>query len=96
MTRGAAVRFQRARGLTASGVVGPPTGRALGIWAPRCRVPAWIPRTARQLVVVTASGTSAKVDLLVKRDGVWRCRRADMDGRVGRNGVRPLRERRSW
>jgi L,D-peptidoglycan transpeptidase YkuD (ErfK/YbiS/YcfS/YnhG family) len=95
MTRGAVVRYQRAKGLTVDGVVGPETGRALGIWAPRCRMPARSPRTARQLVVVTASGTSAYVDLLVKRRGVWRCRRADMDGRVGRNGVRPLRLRRS-
>jgi L,D-peptidoglycan transpeptidase YkuD (ErfK/YbiS/YcfS/YnhG family) len=95
MTRGAVVRYQRAKGLTVDGVVGPATARALGIWALRCRVPARIPASARQLVVVTASGTSADVDLLVKRNGVWRCRRADMDGRVGRNGVRPLRQRRS-
>jgi L,D-peptidoglycan transpeptidase YkuD (ErfK/YbiS/YcfS/YnhG family) len=95
MTRGAVIRFQRARRLTVDGVVRPATARALGIWAPRCRMPARIPAMARQLVVVTASGTAADVDLLVKRGGVWRCRRADMAGRVGRNGVRPLRQRRS-
>ena len=95
MTRSAVVRFQRAKGLTVDGIVGPETARALGIWVRRCRVPAGAPARARQLVVVTASGTSADVDLLVKRDGVWRCKRADMYGRVGRNGVRPLHQRRS-
>jgi L,D-peptidoglycan transpeptidase YkuD (ErfK/YbiS/YcfS/YnhG family) len=95
MTRAAVVRFQRANGLTVDGIVGRETGRALGIWARRCNVPTRKPARARQLVVVTASGTSAEVDLLVKRRGVWRCRRADMHGRVGRNGVRPLLLRRS-
>jgi L,D-peptidoglycan transpeptidase YkuD (ErfK/YbiS/YcfS/YnhG family) len=95
MTRAAVVRFQRARGLTVDGIVGRATGRALGIWGRRCTVPARKPERARQLVVVTASGTSADVDLLVKRRGVWRCRRADMYGRVGRNGVRPLHLRLS-
>jgi L,D-peptidoglycan transpeptidase YkuD (ErfK/YbiS/YcfS/YnhG family) len=95
MTRRAVMRFQRAKGLTVDGIVGPQTGRALGIWAVRCRLPARFPATARQLVVVSASGTSAKVDLLVKRRGRWRCVRADMSARVGRNGVRPLLLRRS-
>src|SRR5262245_27022004 len=36
MTRAAVVRFQRARGLTADGIVGRETGRALGIWGRRC------------------------------------------------------------
>jgi L,D-peptidoglycan transpeptidase YkuD (ErfK/YbiS/YcfS/YnhG family) len=94
MTRGAVVRFQRAKGLHVDGIVGPRTAKALGIWRP-CRAPAGTPDRARRLVVVTASGTTADVDLLVKRDGVWRCRRADMFGRVGRNGVRPLLQRRS-
>jgi L,D-peptidoglycan transpeptidase YkuD (ErfK/YbiS/YcfS/YnhG family) len=95
LTRDAVVRFQRARGLAVDGVVGRQTARALGIWAVACRAPAGTPRIARRLVVVTASGTAADVDLLVKRHGVWRCRRTDMYGRVGRNGVRPLRQRRS-
>jgi L,D-peptidoglycan transpeptidase YkuD (ErfK/YbiS/YcfS/YnhG family) len=94
MTRAAVVRFQRAKGLPADGIVGRQTARALRIWRP-CPAPAGTPATARRLVVVTATGTTADVDLVVKRDGVWRCRRADMFGRVGRNGVRPLLERRS-
>jgi peptidoglycan hydrolase-like protein with peptidoglycan-binding domain len=94
MTRAAVVRFQRAKGLPADGVVGRQTARALRIWRP-CPAPAGTPTAARRLVVVTATGTTADVDLVVKRDGVWRCRRADMFGRVGRNGVRPLRQRRS-
>jgi L,D-peptidoglycan transpeptidase YkuD (ErfK/YbiS/YcfS/YnhG family) len=95
MTRGAVVRFQRARRLAVDGVVGRRTARALGIWAAACRPPAGTPGAARRIVVVTASGTAADVDLLVKRHGVWRCRRTDMHGRVGRNGVRPLLQRRS-
>jgi L,D-peptidoglycan transpeptidase YkuD (ErfK/YbiS/YcfS/YnhG family) len=95
MTRDAVIRFQRARRLAVDGVVGRQTARALGIWAVACRAPAGTPSTARRLVVVTASGTSADVDLLVKRHGSWRCRRMDMYGRVGRNGVRPLLQRRS-
>jgi L,D-peptidoglycan transpeptidase YkuD (ErfK/YbiS/YcfS/YnhG family) len=95
MTRDAVVRFQRARRLAVDGVVGRRTARALGIWAAACRPPAGTPSTARRVLVVTASGTTADVDLLVKRHGVWRCRRTDMHGRVGRNGVRPLLQRRS-
>jgi L,D-peptidoglycan transpeptidase YkuD (ErfK/YbiS/YcfS/YnhG family) len=95
LTRAAVVRFQRARGLAADGVVGRRTARALRIWAGACTAPAGTPRRARRLVVVTAFGTSAAVDVLVKRRGVWRCKRNDMFGRVGRNGVRPIRDRRS-
>jgi L,D-peptidoglycan transpeptidase YkuD (ErfK/YbiS/YcfS/YnhG family) len=95
MTRGAVVRFQRAEGLVADGVVGRRTARALGIWAAACRPPAGTPARARRVLLVTAFGTSADVDLLVKWRGIWRCRRSDMFGRVGRNGVRPLVERRS-
>jgi L,D-peptidoglycan transpeptidase YkuD (ErfK/YbiS/YcfS/YnhG family) len=95
MTRGAVVRFQRARSLAVDGVVGPRTARALGIWAAGCRPPAGTPSAARRIVVVRASGTTADVDLLVKRHGVWHCRRTDMHGRVGRNGVRLLLQRRS-
>jgi L,D-peptidoglycan transpeptidase YkuD (ErfK/YbiS/YcfS/YnhG family) len=95
MTRAAVVRYQRAKGLEADGIVGRRTARSLRIWAPPCQLPAGIAVKARRLVVVNASGTSAEVDLLVKWRGVWRCKRADMYGRVGRNGVRPLRQRRS-
>jgi L,D-peptidoglycan transpeptidase YkuD (ErfK/YbiS/YcfS/YnhG family) len=94
MTRAAVVRFERANGLRVDGIADRRTAKALGIWRP-CPAPAGTPTRARRLVVVTASGTTADVDLRVKRDGVWRCRRADMFGRVGRNGVRPLRQRRS-
>jgi L,D-peptidoglycan transpeptidase YkuD (ErfK/YbiS/YcfS/YnhG family) len=96
MTRTAVIHYQRAKALVVDGIVGPQTGRSLGIWAaPVCRVPRGAPSAARQLVVVTASGTTADVDLLVRTATGWRCRRADMYGRVGRNGVRPLRLRRS-
>lgn len=37
-TRTAVKAFQRSKGLTIDGVVGPRTGSALGIWA-RCRLP---------------------------------------------------------
>jgi L,D-peptidoglycan transpeptidase YkuD (ErfK/YbiS/YcfS/YnhG family) len=94
ITRAAVVRFQRAKELQVDGIVRRQTAKALGIWRP-CPAPAGTPTRARRLVVVTASGTTADVDLRVKRDGVWRCRRADMFGRVGRNGVRPLLQRRS-
>ena len=47
------------------------------------------------MVVVTASGSYAKVKLLVQTNGVWRCARTGMPARVGRNGIRPLAQRRS-
>ena len=54
-----------------------------------------MPAAARQVVVVTSSGSAADVDLLVHDGGGWQCARSDMSGRVGRNGVRPLADRRS-
>jgi L,D-peptidoglycan transpeptidase YkuD (ErfK/YbiS/YcfS/YnhG family) len=63
------------------------------VGAASCRPPAGVPASARQVVVVDADGTYAEVDLLVKRGGVWRCRRTDMNARVGRNGIRPLAQR---
>ncbi len=54
-----------------------------------------MPDSAGQVVVVTSSGTLADVDLLVRSGGSWTCARMDMQGRVGRNGVRTLADRRS-
>jgi L,D-peptidoglycan transpeptidase YkuD (ErfK/YbiS/YcfS/YnhG family) len=47
------------------------------------------------VVAVTASGNRADVDLLVHDGTRWTCSRMNMAGRVGRNGVRPLSQRRS-
>ena len=60
-----------------------------------CAPPAGVPAGARQVVVVTASGSTADVDLLVDDGTGWRCAATDLHGRVGRNGVRPLSARRS-
>lgn len=60
-----------------------------------CAPPAGVPQSARQVVVVTASGITADVDLLVNDGAGWRCAALDMPGRVGRNGVRDLAARRS-
>ena len=60
-----------------------------------CLPPSGTPSAARQVVVVTASGSNATVKLLVVNNGKWTCARAGMPGRVGRNGVRPLAQRRS-
>lgn len=100
-TRTAVIAYQRAKRLYVDGIVGRQTATSLGIWgtAPtgsaRCTPPASVPASARQVVVVTASGSRADVDLLVRADGGWRCARMDMVGRVGRNGVRALSARRS-
>lgn len=63
--------------------------------AAACTPPVGVPATARQVVVVTSSGSRAGVDLLVREGGAWRCAATDLAGRVGRNGVRPLAARRS-
>lgn len=60
-----------------------------------CAPPAGVPADARQVVVVSSSGSSADVDLLVQDDSGWHCAANDLFGRVGRNGVRALAERRS-
>jgi L,D-peptidoglycan transpeptidase YkuD (ErfK/YbiS/YcfS/YnhG family) len=60
-----------------------------------CTPPAGVPASARQVVVVTAAGHTADVDLLVHEDAGWQCAAMDMPGRVGRNGVRDLAARRS-
>lgn len=60
-----------------------------------CTPPAGVPAGARQVVVVTSSGTTADVDLLVDDGSGWRCAAMDMTGRVGRNGVREISARRS-
>ena len=108
MTHNGVVRYQRAKGLLADGVVGRITGTSLGIWgtaasgatggsttAAQCTPPSGVPATARQVVVVNSSGSRADVDLLVFSGGRWTCARMDMPGRVGRNGVRALANRRS-
>jgi L,D-peptidoglycan transpeptidase YkuD (ErfK/YbiS/YcfS/YnhG family) len=61
----------------------------------QCAPPSGTPAEARQVVVVTSSGSRADVDLLVHTGGRWTCARTDMPGRVGRNGVRALANRRS-
>lgn len=108
-TYGGVVRYQRAKGLFVDGVVGRQTAISLGIWgasttptapaAPSssggCAPPAGVPASARQVVVVTASGSWADVDLLVYSGGRWTCARSDMVARVGRNGVRTIANRRS-
>jgi len=60
-----------------------------------CAPPAGVPDSARQVVVVTASGITADVDLLVRDGAGWQCAAMDMPGRVGKNGVRDLAARRS-
>jgi peptidoglycan hydrolase-like protein with peptidoglycan-binding domain len=109
MTHNGVVRYQRAKGLLADGIVGRITGTSLGIWGSattggstgasaggqQCAPPAGTPATARQVVVVNSSGSRADVDLLVHTGGRWTCARMDMPGRVGRNGVRALANRRS-
>jgi L,D-peptidoglycan transpeptidase YkuD (ErfK/YbiS/YcfS/YnhG family) len=110
MTYRAVIRYQQAAGLFVDGVVGRQTATSLGIWgtaasgggstggtaggAP-CTPPTGVPTAARQVVVVTSSGSRADVDLLVFSGGRWTCARSDMPGRVGRNGVRALASRRS-
>jgi peptidoglycan hydrolase-like protein with peptidoglycan-binding domain len=104
MTYNGVVRYQRAEGLLADGVVGRQTGTSLGIWGAaggggsgtsQCAPPAGVPAAARQVVVVNSVGSRADVDLLVFSGGRWTCSRMDMAGRVGRNGVRALANRRS-
>lgn len=108
MTASAVRAYQRSRGLYVDGVVGPKTAASLGIWAtsstggtggttqnPACLPPGGVPSSAKQVVVVNATGTYAKVDLLVYSNGVWTCARTGMPARVGRNGIRQLAERRS-
>lgn len=107
-TRAAVIKYQRAKGLIVDGVAGRQTASSLGIWgspssapapsgssASVCPPPRGLPAGARQVVVVTASGSRADVDLLVRRGSTWTCARTNMSGRVGSNGVRTLAQRRS-
>lgn len=106
-TRTAAAGYQRARGLSVDGVVGRQTATALGIWpgsagastggaaSAACTPPSGVPAAAQQVVVVNSSGTTADVDLLVRSGSTWTCARMNMTGRVGRNGVRAIADRRS-
>jgi len=59
--------------------------------------PSGVPAGAQQAVLVHPFSTSyAYVDLVVRdASGAWTCPRMAMVGRVGRNGTRPLAERRS-
>jgi len=61
--------------------------------AATCGRPRGVPTTARQAVVVEASGTTAQVQLRVHDGTRWVCTRVGMDARVGRNGIRPLEVR---
>src|SRR6266545_2084364 len=59
-----------------------------------CEIPATVPASARQVVVVDAFGASyAIVSLRVRGAGGFECSRDGMLARVGRNGIRPLDER---
>ncbi|MEO5724499.1 MAG: hypothetical protein ABIQ39_07190, partial [Ilumatobacteraceae bacterium] len=60
---------------------------------PACVPPSGVPAAAVQVVVVRASATYARVDLLENIDGTWTCVLRDLAGRVGRNGIRPLAQR---
>jgi peptidoglycan hydrolase-like protein with peptidoglycan-binding domain len=104
-TFGAVRGYQQSKGLVVDGVAGRQTATSLGIWgttsspAPggstSCTPPSATPSAARQVLVVTASGSRADVDLLMHDGTRWICARMNMSGRVGRNGVRPLSQRRS-
>lgn len=110
-TRAAVINYQRAKRLIVDGIAGRQTASALGVWgsaapAPTtpapggstgagCTPPASVPSAARQVVVVTSSGSRADVDLLVHNGTAWTCARMNMTGRVGPNGVRTLAQRRS-
>lgn len=72
---------------------------------PACQPPAGVPASARQVVVVHPTGSFAVVDLLERAadvgsdaagsDDVWVCTLRSVPGRVGRNGVRLLAQRKS-
>jgi L,D-peptidoglycan transpeptidase YkuD (ErfK/YbiS/YcfS/YnhG family) len=62
---------------------------------PVCTPPAGVPDSARQVVQVTSSGSTADVALLVNDGSGWQCAALGMRGRVGSNGVRDLAARRS-
>ena len=107
-TYSAVRRYQQSKGLLVDGVAGRQTATSLGIWgtaatpAPSggggggsCTPPTGVPAAARQVLVVTASGNRADVDLLVHDGTRWTCSRMNMSGAVGRNGVRTLAQRRS-
>ena len=107
-TRRGVMNYQTAKGLIVDGIAGRQTGTALGIWGTAsgsstgggsssgsCAPPSGVPASARQVVVVTSSGSRADVDLVMYDGTKWICARSDMNGRVGRNGVRALSARRS-
>jgi len=73
-----------------------PTGCDPAPSGPQC-TPSAVPAEAQQVVLVHPFSTNhAFVDLVVRDgNGTWTCARMAMVGRIGRNGVRPLAERRS-
>ncbi len=74
---------------------GPPACDPTPAPAANC-TPQGVPADAKQVVLVHPfDGTYAYVDLVVNDGSGWTCARMAMVGRVGRNGVRPLAERRS-
>ncbi len=100
-TRAAVITYQRRAGLHVDGVVGPQTGRSLGIWSTSAPAPArWacspsrkVPDRATTVVDVRSSGSRATVRLMKREGSGWTCVGSVMRARVGRNGTRALRDR---
>jgi LysM repeat protein/L,D-peptidoglycan transpeptidase YkuD (ErfK/YbiS/YcfS/YnhG family) len=81
--------------LRVAGTSSTPSAPSGGSSSTNCAPPSGVPAGARQVVVVTSNGSRADVDLLVHNGSGWTCARTDMNGRVGRNGVRALQQRTS-
>jgi L,D-peptidoglycan transpeptidase YkuD (ErfK/YbiS/YcfS/YnhG family) len=96
-TRSAVITYQRRTALYVDGVVGPATGRSLGIWrtstSGSCTPSRKVPDRARTVVDVRSSGSWATVRLLRRPGSTWKCIGPEMTARVGRNGTRPLAKR---
>ncbi len=103
ITENAVVVYQRSRRLYRDGVVGPQTAGSMGIWHanPWCNQAAQRISSrhdgAKQILIVRGgswSSQQAVVQLSRRVAGRWTCS-AELSGMVGRNGLRPLRDRRS-